>query len=151
MAPSSLFLLRISTETDVTFLCHRYKCSSQADCKQKMVIDPPESTVRCSTIVFSRVSTALHEHLYNHASFRIYDASRCRPRSTVGLYHAVPRRADHNGHVQCRSSNSPRASYLQLPNRVRHPAWRHDEYAAPPQPRALHEGHCLLHAKGSGR
>lgn len=89
MAPSSLFLLRISTETDVTFLCHRYKCSSQADCKQKMVIDPPESTVRCSTITLSRVSTALHEHLCNHIGLRIYDASRCRSHSTVGLDHAA--------------------------------------------------------------
>ena len=87
MAPSSLFLLRISTETDVTFLCHRHKCSSQANCKQKMVIDPLENTVRCSIITLSRVSTALH--LCNHIGLRIYDASRCRSHSMVGLDHAA--------------------------------------------------------------
>jgi hypothetical protein len=145
MAPLSLFLLRILTETA---LHRRHIPLSQIQmCKPsglqaKMVIDVPESTVRCSTIAFSRVSTALHEHLCNHIGLRIYDASRCRSHPTVGQIMQLPRRANHNGHVQCRSSNSPRVSYLQLPNRVQHPAWRHDESATSPQPRELDERHC---------
>lgn len=83
------------------------------------------------------LSARMNWHSASCFAYQIYDATHCTTSPTVNLkLPKLPRRANHNGYEQCRSSCSPSAPYVQLPNRVRPSAWRHDEYATSPQ---LHE------------